>query len=182
MTGETGQLQQLTDEQVSARLASYNAGGSLDRDVQLLRETIADLLAEEVLAKFGPERAERYARIYAGKVDASWVQGVAEYGREIYRDKIAVPAYIADRMTTADRVVPRIVERFAGDPSKLSACICAFISWRTSPWMPALLPARIANGRRCARCVWPVRPMWATAITVRITNSLVKLTRLRRFL
>jgi len=131
MTGETGQLQQLTDEQVSARLASYNAGGSLDRDVQLLRETIADLLAEEVLAKFGPERAERYARIYAGKVDASWVQGVAEYGREIYRDKIAVPAYIADRMTTADRVVPRIVERFAGDPAKLSACIGAFMRLNT---------------------------------------------------
>ena len=49
MTGETGQLQQLTDEQVSARLAAYNMGGSLERDIQLLRETAADILAEEVL-------------------------------------------------------------------------------------------------------------------------------------
>ena len=106
MTGETGQLQQLTDEQVSARLASYNPGGSLDRDIQLLRENVADLLAEEVLAQFGPDRAERHAAIYSGKVDAAWIQSVAEYGREIYRDKISVPAYIADRARTADRVVP----------------------------------------------------------------------------
>jgi hypothetical protein len=28
-----------------------------------------------------------------------------------------------------------------------------FISWRTSPWMPASRPARIGDGRRCARCV-----------------------------
>jgi methyl-accepting chemotaxis protein len=131
MTGETGQLQRLTDEQVSARLAAYNAGGSLERDIQLLREAIADLLAEEVLSQFGPERAERYAAVYAGKVDAAWVQGVAEYGREIYRDKVAVPVYIAARMQTANRVLPRIVERFAGDPDKLSACVGAFMRLNT---------------------------------------------------
>ena len=33
MSGETGQLQRLTDEQVSARLAAYNRAGSLDRDI-----------------------------------------------------------------------------------------------------------------------------------------------------
>src|SRR3954451_23361123 len=127
MTGETGQLQQLTDEQVNARLAAYNAAGSLERDVQLLRETVADLLAEEVLAQFGPERAERYAAVYAGKVDAAWVQGVAEYGREIYRDKTPVPVYIAARMETSERVLARTVERFANDPDKLSACAAAFM-------------------------------------------------------
>ena len=131
MSGDTGQLQRLTDEQVSARLAAYNAGGSLDRDVQLLRETIADLLAEEVLAQFGPERAERYAKIYAGKVDAAWVQGVAEYGREIYSEKVAVPVYIASRMQTANRVLPRIAERFAAEPEKLSSCVAAFMRLNT---------------------------------------------------
>jgi methyl-accepting chemotaxis protein len=131
MTGETGQLQQLTDEQVSARLAAYNVDGALDRDVQLLRETIADLLAEEVLAQFGPERAERYAAIYAGKVDAAWVQGVAEYGREIYRDRTAVPVYIGARMVAAERVIPRIVERFSADGDKLSACVTAFVRLNT---------------------------------------------------
>jgi len=131
MTGETGQLQQLTDEQVSARLAAYNMGGSLERDIQLLRESAADILAEEVLAQFGPEHAERHAAVYAGKVDAAWIQAVAEYGREIYRDKISVPNYIAERMRTVDRVLPRIVERFAGEPAKLSACVGAFMRLNT---------------------------------------------------
>src|SRR5215213_2242982 len=108
MSGETGQLQRLTDEQVSARLAAYNPGGALESDIQLLHETVADLLAEEVLAQFGAERAERYAAIYAGKVDSAWVQGVAEYGREIYREKTSVPAYIAARTQTADRVLGRM--------------------------------------------------------------------------
>lgn len=35
MSGENGGLQQLTDEQVSARLAAYNPGGALDRDSTL---------------------------------------------------------------------------------------------------------------------------------------------------
>ena len=131
MTGETGQLQRLTDEQVSARLASYNVSGSLERDIELLRENVADLLAEEVIAQFGPERAARYAALYAGKVDAAWVQGVAEYGREIYRDKVAVPVYIAARMATAERVVSRIVDRLAGDPERLSSCMGAFMRMNT---------------------------------------------------
>src|SRR5947199_1745235 len=109
MSGDTGQLQRLTDEQVSSRLAAYNSGGSLERDIQLLRETIADLLAEEVIAQFGPERAERYAAIYAGNVDSAWVQGVAGYGREIFREKTSVPVYIAARIQTGDRVLGRMV-------------------------------------------------------------------------
>jgi methyl-accepting chemotaxis protein len=127
MSGETGQLQRLTEQQVSARLAAYNPGGALDRDVQLLREHVADLVAAEVLAQFGPERAERYATIYAGNVDAAWVQGIAEYGREIYRDKTSVPVYMAARTQTASRVVARIAERFAGDAEKIKDCMGAFM-------------------------------------------------------
>jgi hypothetical protein len=37
MSGETGQLQRLTDEQIKERLAAYNADGSLSRDIELLR-------------------------------------------------------------------------------------------------------------------------------------------------
>jgi methyl-accepting chemotaxis protein len=131
MSGETGQLQQLTDQQVSARLAAYNPGGQLDQDVELLRQNVADLLAEEILAQFGPERAERYAAIYAGKVDAAWVQGIAGYGREIYREKTSVPVYIAARSQTATRIAARIAERYAGDPAKLTPCIAAFFRMNT---------------------------------------------------
>jgi methyl-accepting chemotaxis protein len=126
MNGETGQLQRLTDEQVSARLAAYNPGGALERDVELLREHVADLLAAEVVAQFGQERAERYAAVYSGKVDAKWVQGIAGYGREIYRDRTPVPVYIAARAQTAGRVIRRVVERFAEDPHTLEKCVSAF--------------------------------------------------------
>jgi methyl-accepting chemotaxis protein len=131
MGGETGQLQRLTDEQVSERLAAYNGDGSLQRDMQLLRDHAADLIAAEVLAAFGPERAKRYAEVHGGNADAHWVYGVAEYGREIYRDGTPVPAYIAARTETASRIVAKIVDRFSDDPRTLSDCVSAFIRVKT---------------------------------------------------
>src|SRR5438309_4258150 len=86
MGGDTGQLQWLTDEQVNTRLSAYNGDGSLQQDMQLLRDNAADLIAAEILTAFGAERAKRYAEVHSGGADARWVQGVAEYGREIYRE------------------------------------------------------------------------------------------------
>ena len=111
MGAETGQLQRLTDEQVNARLAAYNGDGSLDRDIKLLRENVADIFAEEIIAQFGQERAARFAENYAGKVDANWIQAVAGYGRQVYADKVSVPVYITARTDAATRIVTRITER-----------------------------------------------------------------------
>ncbi len=127
MTSETSHLERLTDEQVKARLQAYNSGGSLERDVQLLKESALDIVAEEVFAVFGAERAERFANNYNGKIDSAWVQGVAEYGREIYREKTPVPEYIAKRSQASDRMIARIVERFSADPEKLQECIQALV-------------------------------------------------------
>ena len=127
MKSDTGHLQRLTDEQVSERLAAYNPGGSLERDILLLKETAMDIVAEEIVAEFGPERAERFARNYAGNVDSAWVQGVAEYGREIFSQKMSVPDYIAKRAQTAERMIARLVERFSKDPKKLQDCIAALL-------------------------------------------------------
>jgi methyl-accepting chemotaxis protein len=126
MSGETGQLQRLTDEQVSARLAAYNGDGTLDRDIAILVENAADLIATEVQAQFGPQRAERFTANYARKVDAAWIQGVAEYGREIYAEKTSVPAYMAARSQTAARIVAGLVERFSDNAPKLTECLTAF--------------------------------------------------------
>jgi len=127
MKSDTANLQRLTDKQVETRLAAYNAGGSLDRDIALLQENAADIVAEEVLAEFGDERAQRFAKNYAAKVDSAWIQGVAEYGRELFAQKISVPGYIAQRANTADRIVARLVERFGRDPEKLRDCISALL-------------------------------------------------------
>src|SRR3954469_1701056 len=126
MGGETGQLQRLTDEQVSARLAAYNGDGSLERDVKLLRDNVADIIATEIVAQFGQARAERFAENYASKVDANWIQGVADYGRQIYSERTSVPAYMAARIQAASRIVDRIIDRHSADPEKLSELLCAF--------------------------------------------------------
>ena len=106
MSGETGQLQRLSDQQVGARLAAYNGDGTLDRDIALLREKAGDLIATEVAQQFGDESARTVKAHYEGKVDAKWVQSVAEYGRRIFREKTSVPQYIAAR----DQLIARVVE------------------------------------------------------------------------
>ena len=59
MSGETGQLQRLTDEQVNARLAAYNGDGSLERDVKLLREKVGDMIdVRESATSSAPKRAD----------------------------------------------------------------------------------------------------------------------------
>jgi methyl-accepting chemotaxis protein len=126
MSGETGQLQRLTNEQVNARLQAYNPDGSLEHDIALLRDNATDILAEEILAQFGQERVERFAANYAGRIDSEWVQGVAEYGREIYRQKTSVPVYMGARSHTAERIVGRFIERWSAEPAKLQDLLTAF--------------------------------------------------------
>jgi len=126
MGGETGQLQRLTDEQVRARLSTYNGDGSLERDVKLLRDNVADIFAEEIVAQFGQERAERFAANYASKVDAAWIQNVAEYGRRIYAEKVPVPSYMLARTQAASRIIARMVERYADQTDLLEQMVCAF--------------------------------------------------------
>ena len=142
MSGATGPLQRLTDEQVNARLAAYNPDGSLDQDVALLRDHCSDLIASEIVAQFGPERAARYAGLYANKVDASWVQGIAEYGREIYRERTAVPVYIAARTQTASRIAARLADEFRNDPALLTKCFGAFM--RMSTFETDIILAQVA--------------------------------------
>jgi methyl-accepting chemotaxis protein len=123
---DSGQLQKLTDSQVSARLASYNASGSLDRDIELFKDHALTFVVAEIRAQFGPERAERYGNIYSGKVDAAWVQSIAEYGRQIFRNHTSVPEYIADRVEIANRVFAALTERYESDARLLASCIAAY--------------------------------------------------------
>src|SRR5438270_1538045 len=126
MSGESGQLQRLTDEQVSARLATYNPHGALDRDLELFKERALGFVVDEVRAQFGPERAERYADIYSGRADAAWVQSIAEYGREIFRNHTSVPEYIADRVQIGNRVFSALTEHYENDARGLASCMAAY--------------------------------------------------------
>ncbi len=126
MSGETGGLQRLTDGQVSARLQAYNPDGSLDRDLKLFKDHVLDFVVAEIAGQFGDERGARYAAIYSSKIDANWIQAIAEYGRQIYRDKIPVPEYIADRGEIGNRVFRALTEQYRDDCDQLAACISAY--------------------------------------------------------
>src|SRR5258708_20345921 len=126
MGGETGQLQRLTDEQVNARLAAYNAGGSLDRDIALLREKAGDLIESKVRDQFGNEVADQVKSHYASKIDADWIQAVAEYGRRIFQEKMSVPIYVAARDRFMSAIVQNVFGRFQDDRETVEACIDAF--------------------------------------------------------
>jgi methyl-accepting chemotaxis protein len=126
MTGDTGQLQRLTDQQVSARLAAYNASGSLDRDIGLFKDRVLEFVVAEIRAQFGPERADRYGDIYSGKVDMAWVQSIAEYGRQIFRNHTSVPEYLADRIQIANRVFAALTQHCQNDAQQIASCISAY--------------------------------------------------------
>ena len=126
MSGDTGQLQRLTDQQVSARLAAYNPGGSLDRDLQLLREKVGDLIDQEVREQFGSDVVATVKAHHAAKVDSNWIQAVAEYGRLIFREKTSVPQYIVARDQLNSRVIAATFERFGGDNDTIQDCVAAF--------------------------------------------------------
>jgi methyl-accepting chemotaxis protein len=126
MSGETGQLQRLTDDQVSTRLVAYNADGSLDRDIALLREKVVDLIESAVRDQFGKESADRVKSHYSSKVDANWVQSVAEYGRRIYQEQTSIPQCIAARERLKSTVIDGMFDRFADDSDTLQACVTAF--------------------------------------------------------
>ena len=142
MKSDTADLQKLTDEQVSARLAAYNAGGSLEADLKLLRECAGDIIDEEIGAQFGPERAAQHAATHSDGVDAGWVQGIAEYGRRIYRDKIAVPSYIAARTAAGEAIIGRIVDRFARDTDRARKCVSAL--YRVGVFETDIILAQVA--------------------------------------
>ena len=120
MGGETGQLQRLTDEQVSARLAAYNGDGSLERDVKLLRDNVADIIArrDRCPVRDGARRALRQQLQRQGR------RGLDPGRRRIWppdlcRARCSVPSYMAARTQAASRIVARMVERYADDRDKL---------------------------------------------------------------
>jgi methyl-accepting chemotaxis protein len=119
-------LQPLTDQQVQSRLDAYNPGGALERDIRALWEAAGDIIEAEVGEQFGDEAAAKTRSHYTSRVDAAWVQAVAEYGRRIFAEKSSVPAYIAASDQLIGRITARLFERFAAEPDRLLECSLSF--------------------------------------------------------
>jgi methyl-accepting chemotaxis protein len=122
MKSDTAHLQRLTDEQVSARLAAYNADGSLERDVALLRENIGDIIETEVGDSSVATPRGRCRHIIPAGSTPPGSHEIAEYGRRLYAEKTPVPTYIAARNALIARVLSQTFERFARQPDLAQDC------------------------------------------------------------
>jgi len=126
MGGDTSQLQKLTKDQVSSRLAAYNPKGALERDIRRLWDEAGEIIESEYHAQFGAEAAARIKTECTSAVNEDWVQHVAEHGRRIYSERSSVPGYIAARDELITRINGRMFERFAEEPETLRLCVAAF--------------------------------------------------------
>jgi methyl-accepting chemotaxis protein len=113
----------LTDQMVSARLGVYNSDGSLERDIHKLWDDAGDIIEAEVRAQFGSDAARQVEDHYTAKVDAKWVQAIAEYGRRIYNEKTSIPTYIAARDQLITRITRRLFSKFTEDSDTLEQCV-----------------------------------------------------------
>ena len=146
MSGETGQLQRLTDEQVNARLAAYNprrfAGAATS-------SCCCGNVARPDRGRRSSPNSARSARhatpaIYADKVDARLGPGHRRIrpARSI-ASRRRVPVYIAARTQTASRIVARIVERISPTIRRqLEQCFGAFM--RMSTFETDIILAQVA--------------------------------------
>ena len=118
-------LQPLTDTQVQNRLVAYNPDGALERDLHGLWEDASEIIRECARAHFGDPTIALIERHFTTKVDASWVQSVADFGQRLYREKQSVPNYIATRDKLISDIIARLFEKFAGDQARLCQRVTA---------------------------------------------------------
>jgi methyl-accepting chemotaxis protein len=118
-------LQPLTESQVQNRLKAYNAGGSLERDIRTLWEDASDIIRDCARAHYGDSGVDVVERHYTSKVDAAWIQNVANFGQRLFSEKQSVPAYIAQRDNLISDIIARLFDKFADDQSKLRELVIA---------------------------------------------------------
>jgi len=118
-------LQPLTEAQVHNRLEAYNQGGALDRDVCALWDSASDIIRDCASIHFGDQAVAVVERHYTSKVDAAWIQNVADFGQRLYREKQSVPAYIAQRDKLTSDIIARLFAKFADDQAKLCVLVTA---------------------------------------------------------
>ena len=95
MSGDIGNLQRLTDEQVAARLSAYSDGGRFQDSLRWLWGQAADVIEECSRRHFGEEAVKLNRAYFTMKVDQAWVRAVAEQGVQMYVKKQSVPEFIA---------------------------------------------------------------------------------------
>jgi methyl-accepting chemotaxis protein len=116
MNGENGQLQPLTDEQVSARLAAYADNGRFQANMHWLWEQAGDLIEETSRSHLGEEAVKYERDRFTLAIDEAWIRKVADYGLMMHVGKVSVPQFVAARAMVTAEIIRRLDERFADQP------------------------------------------------------------------
>ena len=90
MSGDIGNLQRLSDEQVSSRLRAYTDGGRFQDSLRWLWGQAGDVIEECSRRHFGEEAVKLNRAYFTMKVDQSWVRAVAEQGVHMFTSKKSV--------------------------------------------------------------------------------------------
>jgi methyl-accepting chemotaxis protein len=112
MKGDTGQLQRLSKEQVSERLAAYADGGKLEAAMHWLWDEAGGIIDEVSRAQLGDAVARLQREFYTRAVDEDWVRAIAEQGIEIYSAKTSIPQFVAGRARYMSELLRRIDVHF----------------------------------------------------------------------
>jgi len=118
-------LQPLTDTQVQNRLVAYNPDGALERELHDLWDDASDIIRDCARANFGDAAVAVVERHYTAKVDAAWVQSVADFGKRLYSEKQSVPQYIASRDKLISAIIAGLFDKFGSDQAKLCGHVTA---------------------------------------------------------
>ena len=144
MSGETGQLQRLTDQQVSGGSKAYNPGGSLERDIRSCANNAGEIIDGEIRAPVRRRARGRARRPLPGKVDC----GLGPDDRRIWPPHLSPRRFRCRPISPrATRLISRIIDRasfdkYAGDPATLEQCISAF--QRLSTFETDIILAQVA--------------------------------------
>ena len=114
MSGDTGHLQRLTDEQVNARLAAYGDGGAFETALRSLWDQVGEVIAEASRRHFGDDACLGRDH-FIKPINEAWVRSVADHGLKMYAGKRNVPEFIAARGQMTSDVVRVLDDRFAGE-------------------------------------------------------------------
>ncbi len=113
MSGDTGHLQRLTDEQVNARLAAYADGGRFETALRGLWDQVGEVIAEASRRHFGDDACLGRDH-FIKPINEAWVRSVADHGLKMYAGKRNVPEFIAARARMTSDVVRVLDERLFG--------------------------------------------------------------------
>ena len=126
MSGDSGHLQRLTDEQVESRLKAYSDGGRFQEAMRWLWDQAGDIIEDTTRKHFGDHVAKLNRDHFTKPVNQSWVRATAEQGVIMYSGQLSVPEFIAAHCNMAREVVRRFDERFEGRTEEKLAAIDTF--------------------------------------------------------